>query len=74
MISPNSPTGAAITMSILADKVDRGMPLTMAEQHIVLTSSAQIFASSFGPTPADMVLNPVPLPENVKGVLASFSM
>ena len=74
MISPSSPTGASITMALLADKFDRGSPLTMSEQNIVMTNSARIFASSFGPMPAEMTLNPVPLPENVKGVLASFSM
>ena len=74
MISPSSPTGAAITMSTLADKMGRGIQLTNAEQNIVMVNSAQIFASSFGPLPSDMRLTAMQLPENVKGVLASFSM
>ena len=74
MISPSSPSGAAITMSILADKADRGSRLTNAEQNLVMTNSAQIYASSFGPMPSDMRLLPMQLPENVKGILASFSL
>jgi hypothetical protein len=61
-------------MSTLADKVDRGIRLTHAEQNIVMTNSAQIYTSSFGPLPADMRLVPMQLPENVKGILASFSL
>ena len=74
MISPSSPTGAAITMSILADKAGRGAMLTNAEQNIVMTNAAQIFSSSFGPMPSEMHLTPMQLPENVKGILASFSL
>ena len=74
MISPMSATGAAITMSVLADKAGRGITLTGAEQNIVMSNSAQIYSSSFGPMPADMRLSPVQLPENVKGILASFSL
>jgi len=74
MISPTSPTGAAITMSVLADKAQRGAKLTDAEQSIVTSTASQIYASSFGPMPADMRLMPMQLPENVKGILASFSL
>ena len=74
MISPSSPTGAAITMSTLADKMGRGIQLTNAEQNLVMVNSAQIHASTFGPMPADMRFSPMQLPENVKGILASFSM
>ena len=74
MITPSSPTGAAITMSVLADKMSRGMQLTNAEQNIVMVNSAQIYASTFGPMPSDMRYTPMQLPENVKGVLASFSL
>ena len=74
MISPTSPTGAAITMAVLADKVQRGSRLTDAEQSLVMTNAAQIYSRSFGPMPADMRLMPMLLPENVKGILASFSL
>ena len=74
MISPSSPTGAAITMSVLADKAQRGIRLTDTEQSIVMSNAAQIYSSSFGPMPADMRLSPMPLPENVKGILTSFSL
>ena len=74
MISPSSPTGAAIIMSTIADKAKRGSRLTNAEQGIVISNAAQIYASSFGPMPADMRLSPMPLPENAKGILASFSL
>jgi hypothetical protein len=69
-----SPSGAAITMSSLADKMSRGIRLTNAEQNIIMSNSAQIFSSMFGPMPADMRLIPMQLPENVKGILASFSL
>jgi hypothetical protein len=74
MISPSSPTGGAITMTVLADKAQRGARLTDAEQNIVMTNAAQIYSSSFGPMPADMRLQPMQLPENVKGILSSFSL
>jgi len=74
MISPSSPTGAAIIMSVLADKAQRGVRLTATEQSIVMSNAAQIYSSSFGPMPQDMRLTPAPLPENVKGILASFSL
>jgi hypothetical protein len=61
-------------MSVLADKAARGMKLTNTEDIIVMSNAAQIFSSSFGPMPADMRLRPVQLPENVKGVLASFAL
>jgi hypothetical protein len=74
MISPMSDTGAAITMAVLADKMGRGLQLTNTEQNIAMSNAAQIFSSSFGPMPADMRLRPMQLPENVKGILASFSL
>ena len=74
MISPTSSTGASITMDVLADKMQRGIRLTDAEQNIVMTNAAQIYSRSFGPMPADMRLMPMQLPENVKGILASFSL
>ena len=74
MISPSSPSGAAITMSVIADKAQRGARLTATEQSIVMSNAAQIYASRFGPMPADMRLSPAPLPENVKGILTSFSL
>ena len=74
MISPMSPSGGAITMAVLADKVQRGIRLTDTEQNIAMANAAQIYSSSFGPTPAEMRLTPMQLPENVKGILASFSL
>ena len=74
MIRPMSASGASITMSVIADKAQRGIRLTHAEQNIVMSNSAQIYSNSFGPMPGDMHLSPAPLPENVKGVLASFSL
>ena len=74
MISPMSASGAAITMAVLADKVGRGIRLTDAEQNVVMSNATQIYSSSFGPMPADMRLSPMQLPENVKGVLTSFSL
>jgi len=74
MISPSSPTGAAIVMDSIADKLGRGGRLTNAEMGIVMSNAAQIYSSSFGPMPGDMRLAPMPLPEYVKGVLANFSL
>ena len=74
MITPTSPSGAAITMAVIADKAQRGARLTDTEESIVMTNAAQIYSNSFGPMPADMRLLPMQLPENVKGILASFSL
>jgi hypothetical protein len=61
-------------MSTIADKMGRGSQLTNAEQNLVMVNSAQIYSGMFGPMPADMHLTPMQLPENVKGILASFSL
>ncbi|MDR0239252.1 MAG: hypothetical protein LBI88_03340 [Deltaproteobacteria bacterium] len=74
MITPNAPTGGAINMDLLADKMRRGSRFTDAEQSIVMSTASQIYASALGPGPADMRLTPVQLPENVKGILARFSL
>jgi len=74
MISPMSSTGAALIMSTLADKMQRGVRLTDTDQNIIMTTSAQIYASSFGPMPADMRLPPAQLPEHVKGILTNFAL
>jgi len=74
MISPSSAAGASIVMSTLADKMGRGIQLTNAEQNLVMVNAANIFSSSFGPMPSEMRFSPMQLPENVKGILASFSM
>ena len=74
MTQPMPIAGSAVTMAILADKVSRGGRLTDTELNIVMTNTAEIYASSFGPKPAEMRLSPVQLPENVKGVLATFSL
>ena len=74
MISPMSSSGAAITMAVLADKVQRGTRLTDAELNIAITNAAQIYSGAFGPMPEELRLLPMQLPENVKGILASFSL
>ncbi len=61
-------------MAVLADKVAQGGRLTMAEQGIVITNAAKVYSSMFGPSVEDFRLKPMPLPENIKGVLASFSL
>jgi len=61
-------------MAILADKVGRGIQLTNTEQNIVMVNAADIYSSSFGPKPTEMRMTPMQLPENVKGILASFSL
>jgi hypothetical protein len=61
-------------MSVLADKMGRGLQLTNTEQNVVMINAGDIFSSSFGPKPADMRMKPMQLPENVKGILASFSL
>ena len=74
MITPSSPSGAAISMATIADKAQRGLQLTVTEKNIVMSNAAEIYSSYFGPSPADMRLTPMPLPENVKGILAAFSL
>jgi len=74
MLTRTSPTGAAIVMGTIADKAQRGARLTDTEKSIAMSNSAQIYSSEFGPMPADMRLPSTPLPENVKGILASFSL
>jgi hypothetical protein len=74
MLTPTSSGGDAITMTVLADKVARGGRLTASDQGLVITNAARVYSGQFGPSPADMRISPNPLPENVKGVLASFSL
>ena len=65
MLTPTSPGGDAITMTVLADKITRGGRLTATDQGLVITNSARVYGGRFGPGPTDMRRSPNPLPENV---------
>jgi len=69
-----SASGSAFTMADIANKITRGARLSIAEQHLAISNSANLHARSFGPMPGDVRLPNIPLPENVKGVLARFAL
>lgn len=56
----------------LGRQIGAGRELTMAENLMAMTATAQTTANRYGPGPADMVLQKPELPETVKGVLASY--
>ena len=69
-----SASGSAFTMAGIADKMKRGARLTVAEQNLAISNAANLSARSFGPMPGDVRLPNIPIPENVKGILAHFAL
>ena len=67
-------SGSAFTMAQIADKMKRGARLTFAEQHLAISSAANMHARTFGPMPEDVRLPDISIPENVKGALAHFAL
>ena len=59
-------------LSILGRKIGSGQTLTLSERLMAFTATARQTANRYGPGPADMVLEPPALPENVAGVLANY--
>jgi hypothetical protein len=68
-----SAAGAAFTMAEITDKMKRDARLTVAEQHLAISNAANLSVRSFGPMPEDVRVPNIPIPENVKGVLANFA-
>lgn len=60
-------------LTVLGNKVATGQELTMSERLMALSASGAIVASKYGPGPAEMVLTPPPLPEDVRGLLANYA-
>lgn len=70
---PPQPTGnPERVLQTLGRKMGAGAELTMAENLMAMTATAQSTADRYGPGPADMVVQRPELPETVKGVLASY--
>jgi hypothetical protein len=74
MAASTSAAGSDVTMVVLADKMSRGTRLTHVDQSLVISNAAKIFAHSFGPMPEDLRLPEIQIPENVRGVLANYSL
>jgi hypothetical protein len=74
MASSTSAAGPDVSMAVIADKVARGTRLTHVDQSLVISNASKIFAHSFGPMPEDVHLPSVQIPENVRGILANFSL
>lgn len=53
-------------------KVGNGSELTLAENLIAMTATAEAIHSNYGPGPTEMVMKKPELPETVKGVLAQY--
>lgn len=70
---PLEPVSAPETvLTTLGRKLGSGSDLTLAERLMAMTATAKSTANSYGPGPADMVLQKPELPETVKGVLANY--
>ncbi|MDR1660719.1 MAG: hypothetical protein LBR94_10385 [Desulfovibrio sp.] len=66
-------TGANIVLGMLGRKLAGGQELTMAETLMAFTEMAKTRMNYYGPSPANMQIKPVPLPEDVRGVLANYT-
>ena len=60
-------------LTILGNKLAAGQELTMTERLMALSASGAIIANKYGPGPAEMVLAPPQLPEDVRGLLANYA-
>jgi hypothetical protein len=65
--------GTDIVLGMLGRKLAGGQELTMAETLMAFTEMAKTRMNYYGPSPANMQLKPVPLPEDVRGILANYS-
>ncbi|MDR2743695.1 MAG: hypothetical protein LBB66_00595 [Desulfovibrio sp.] len=66
-------SGTNIVLGMLGRKLGGGQELTMAETLMAFTEMAKTRMNNYGPSPANMRLKPVPLPEDVRGVLANYT-
>ncbi|MDR2574694.1 MAG: hypothetical protein LBC94_10235 [Desulfovibrio sp.] len=64
---------ANIVLGMLGRKVAAGQELTMAETLMAFTEMAKTRMDSYGPSPANMQIKLMPLPEDVRGVLANYT-
>lgn len=73
MSEPYIPTvdGASAVLSSLNQKVSTGNSLTQSEVLMGLTAAATKTFESFGPSPRDAKPIEMPLPESLKGAIAS---
>ena len=55
------------------DLTYRVLELTMTERLMALSAAGAIVASKYGPGPAEMVLTPPQLPEDIRGLLADYA-
>lgn len=70
---PPQPMGNPdIVLQSLGRKIGAGATLTMAENLMAMTATAQSTSNRYGPGPENMTLQRPELPETVKGVLASY--
>lgn len=69
-LEPVSPTESVLTQ--LGRKIGSGSELTLAERLMAMTATAKTTSNSYGPGPAEMVIQQPELPETVKGVLANY--
>ena len=60
-------------LTVLGNKLAAGQELTRSERLMALSASGAIVASKYGPGPAEMVLTPPQLPEDVRGLLANYA-
>ncbi len=60
-------------LTILGNKLAAGQELTMTERLMALSAAGAIVASKYGPGPAEMVLTPPQLPEDIRGLLANYA-
>lgn len=70
-VEPISPTENML--NALGRKIGAGRELTLAEDLMARTATARLTKDNYGPGPAEMEVKRLELPENVKGVLASYA-
>lgn len=70
--APQPMSGTERVLTQIGRKLSVGSELTMAENLMAMTATAQATANRYGPGPADMVVQKPELPETVKGVLAAY--
>jgi hypothetical protein len=73
IVSAHGLSSVDVVLDMLGQKMGSGQQLTNSEMMMAMSQVAKQRFDSFGPSPANMQLKRVELPEDVKGVIASYT-
>ncbi|MBQ7584717.1 MAG: hypothetical protein IJU40_00515 [Desulfovibrionaceae bacterium] len=63
-------SGTSLLLSDLGHKVARGLELSNLERTMAISAANAVQGNQYGPSPQEMEIHQIPLPESVNGALA----